>query len=224
MIKYTVFLNGSYLDFDKDILKDSIIYCVDGGANIAYKYGILPHYIIGDLDSIDEKILKYYENKNVNIIKYPKNKDYTDFELCLLHINNIENIDIQNRDFSSVDEFYSDKIINVFGALGNRIDMSLSNMNLLKLNKSMVFYIDKNELMYYKDEPFNIFDSNACDISFIPITNISNLTLKGFEYDVENENISEKIALVSNKIVKKEANVYFSKGDMFVIKKGDINR
>lgn len=69
MIKYTVFLNGSYLDFDKDILKDSIIYCVDGGANIAYKYGILPHYIIGDLDSIDEKILKYYENKNVNIIK-----------------------------------------------------------------------------------------------------------------------------------------------------------
>lgn len=220
MIKYLIFLNGEYSNIDKSLLKDRIIYCVDGGANISYNYGILPHCIIGDLDSIDEKVLDYYKQKNVKILKYSKDKDYTDFELALLNIYEVNDIDIHKRDFSTMNEFINNKHVDVFGALGKRIDMSLSNMNLLRLNENMVFHIDKHEIMYYKNKPFSILNSKNMNVSFIPIEDIQNLTLDGFLYELNNQNISKKMALVSNKITKNEAKIDFSSGEMYIIKGG----
>ena len=35
------------------------IICADGGANSAKKIGVIPDFIIGDLDSVENKVLKY---------------------------------------------------------------------------------------------------------------------------------------------------------------------
>jgi thiamine pyrophosphokinase len=59
----------------------STIICADGGANSAGKLGIIPDYIIGDLDSISPETLKYYRNKS-KIIKIKRQND-TDIEKCL---------------------------------------------------------------------------------------------------------------------------------------------
>ena len=83
--------------------------------------------IIGDLDSIEKKVLEYYKSKNVLIKKFPRDKDFTDFELILEEINKISG----NEDFI-------EKIF-VVGGLGNRLDMTLSNLFLMEKYKNLVF-------------------------------------------------------------------------------------
>lgn len=49
-MKYCVFLNGEYPEFNDyhcELIKDRKIYCADGGANFAYRHGIIPHAIVG---------------------------------------------------------------------------------------------------------------------------------------------------------------------------------
>ena len=88
-MKYAIFLNGEYPEFNEEyrnLLKDRVIYCADGGANFAYKENILPCVILGDLDSISSEALNYFKANNVKIIKFSGDKDYTDFELVLMDI------------------------------------------------------------------------------------------------------------------------------------------
>ena len=45
---------------------------------------IIPDYIIGDLDSINQNIIEYYKSKSVKFEKFPTKKDETDTELSIL--------------------------------------------------------------------------------------------------------------------------------------------
>lgn len=90
----------------------STIICADGGANSAKKLGITPHYIIGDLDSINTGIKKYYENKST-IIKYKRQND-TDVEKCLK--------------FAIKKKF--DEVV-LLGATGDRLDHTICNLGII---------------------------------------------------------------------------------------------
>ena len=129
--KYVIFLNGEYKysqEFmDKLVSENVVCFCADGGANFAFKYGKMPEVIIGDLDSIEKKVLEYYKNKNILIKKFPKDKDFTDFELILKEINKISG----NKNF--VERIF------VVGGLGKRIDMTLSNLFIMEKYKNLVF-------------------------------------------------------------------------------------
>ena len=73
--KYVIFLNGEYnysqRFMDELISKNTICLCADGGANFAFKYKKIPKLIIGDLDSIETKVLEFYKSKDVLIKKFP---------------------------------------------------------------------------------------------------------------------------------------------------------
>ena len=115
--KFVIFLNGEYKysqEFmDRLVSEETICFCADGGANFAFQYGKVPEMIIGDLDSIEKKVLEYYKSKNVLIKKFPKDKDFTDFELILKEINKIS----ENEEI-----FYAEKSF----ALKNKKDFEFS--------------------------------------------------------------------------------------------------
>lgn len=70
-------VNGNIDDitYYKDILSNAeVVVCADGGANLLYKYKIHTDFIIGDLDSISEDTLSYYNSQNVVVHKYPVKK------------------------------------------------------------------------------------------------------------------------------------------------------
>lgn len=52
-------------------------------ANHTYKMEIMPDYILGDLDSVEEEKINFYKNKGAKFEKFPSKKDETDTELCL---------------------------------------------------------------------------------------------------------------------------------------------
>lgn len=94
------------------ILGYSEIYCADGGANSAFKLKLIPKAIIGDLDSVDEEVLKFYEGKT-EIVKLDRQDD-TDVEKVLKYL-------IKRR--------YSNVVL--LGATGDRLDHSFGNVGLL---------------------------------------------------------------------------------------------
>ena len=208
--KYVIFLNGEYKysqEFmDKLISENTVCFCADGGANFAFKYGKMPEVIVGDLDSIEKGVLEHYEKKNVLMKKFPKDKDFTDFELILEEISKIE----KNRNYL--------KKIFVVGGLGKRIDMTLSNLFLMEKHKNLVF-LKENEEIFYTEKSFVLENKKGCEFSIIPISEkIEKLSLKGFKFETDEIDIERKISrLVSNIICDDKASVEFESGKLIII-------
>lgn len=210
-MKAVVFLNGEYTysqEFiDSLFVEETVLFCADGGANYAYKYRKKPSYIIGDLDSIDNSVLDYFKSQNINIEKYNPEKDYTDFELILQKIDEMEKEN--NSKFET---------IKILGALGKRIDLTLSNLFLME-NYPNIAVLSEDEEIFYKEESFSIINKRNYGFSIIPLDEmLKNLTLEGFKYETFNLDVERKISrLVSNLIISDECKVTFEKGKMLVI-------
>lgn len=219
-MKYCIFLNGEYPEFNDyhlELLKDRIIYCADGGTNFAYKQGIVPHAIVGDLDSINPEVLEYYRKKDVKIYDYSSNKDYTDFGIALLHICGYENVGMNDRFQKEEIDFYQNKDVLVFGATGGRMDMSIGNAKLLAKNTNMKYISHQNELMYYVNKEDVINGKAGKRFSLIPLSDLKELTLEGFVYSLKDKDISRDMSLVSNIIKDDSAKISAKSGDMLII-------
>ena len=212
--KYVIFLNGEYKysqEFmNKLVSENAGCFCADGGANFAFKYGKIPEMIVGDLDSIEKKVLEYYKSKNILIKKFPKDKDFTDFELILKEINKIS----ENKNF--VDKIF------VVGGLGKRIDMALSNLLIMEKYKNLVF-LQENEEIFYVEKSFVLKNKKEYEFSIIPISEkVEKLTLKGFKFETDKIDVKrESSRLVSNVICGDEASVEFESGKLIIILKNN---
>lgn len=224
-MEYVVFLNGVYpknIQKLKDVIEGKRIICADGGTNFCYKLNLIPELIIGDLDSINEKVLEYYKRKNVNIIKTIREKDYTDFELALKYIENEDITDMTTR-FKNTKNILRKKRnskILVIGATGKRVDMSLSNILKLQTNENMIFVTEEFEYMRYislENKVEKIIGLKNRTFSIIPITTLVNLDLKGFKYNLDKTTIDKSIGLASNIVDDNIAYIYCEKGEMYLI-------
>jgi len=109
-----VMVNGAYGDlasYRDLVLPVDILLCADGGSNYAFELGLLPDFIIGDLDSIRPEVEEHYRSKGVNFCPHPTRKDSTDFQFCL----------------DKAREMNADEVI-VLGSLGKRLDHTLANL------------------------------------------------------------------------------------------------
>lgn len=228
MEKYVIFLNGAYPRKKDKIIKlieNRKVIAVDGGANICYKLNILPDLIIGDLDSVNKKVLEYYIKMNVDIHKSIKEKDYTDFELALSYVSGMEIREVTKRFINNTieaEKYKSDDLdVLVLGAIGKRLDMTLSNilkftnMNNLKLlsdlNEEITYYdFEKIKEVEFKEIKNRIF-------SIIPLSDLENISLSGFKYPLNNHNIKYGVSLCSNEVVENICKITCEKGKILVI-------
>ena len=206
-MKIVVFLNGEYnysMEFMKTITEKAFVLCADGGANASFRYEVMPNKIIGDLDSIEPEILSSYKLLNIDIQKYPVEKDFSDFELILNMIKE--------------DIMFKDSEVIILGSSGGRIDYVIYNLMLLEGTKN-VRMITESEEIYYRDKPFTIENREGARVSFISLDEtITNMTLKGFKYNIGNKLIRRNTSqLVSNEVNSKKAEILFDKGKMLVI-------
>ena len=105
---YEIYLNNKF---------DYII-ASDKGLEVLDNCNIKPNYIIGDFDSLNEEILqKYVNDDKVKIIKLNPEKDYTDTHMALKLAIELKSTNIT-----------------IIGAIGTRLDHTLANIHILKLN------------------------------------------------------------------------------------------
>lgn len=222
-IEYVVFLNGVYpkdIEKLKNIVKDKRIICADGGTNTCFEMGLIPEVIIGDLDSIREEVLEFY--KNVRVIKTIREKDYTDFELALMYIENekLLNVTTRFKDKNSIEKESRVTPVLVVGATGNRVDMTLSNILKLQSNKNMIFLTESFEYIRYikLNKSVEVIEKlSGKTFSIIPITDLKKLDLKGFVYNLDKVDIDKSIGLASNIVKEDKAYIYCEEGEMYLI-------
>ena len=114
-----VFVNGVMEDHQvvqSMLVADDYLVAVDGGLCHLRTIGVLPHLLIGDLDSVDEGEVEALQLSGVQIKPYPVEKEETDLELTLLAL--------AGQGFEE---------IRVVAALGGRLDQTLANLSLLEL-------------------------------------------------------------------------------------------
>ena len=90
------------------------VIAADGGSIHAGALGLILDMVIGDMDSIPDLLRESLEEQGTGFKQSPGHKDETDLELALI---------------DAIDQ--GAKSIVVLGALGGRLDMSISNIMLL---------------------------------------------------------------------------------------------
>ena len=192
---------GEYSQVKLNKEYDLIIAC-DKGYLYAKKLKIKPDIIVGDFDSSP---IPKFKNENTNIIKVSSIKDDTDTSLAIKYAlrNGYKNIDI-------------------ICALGNRLDHTLANIQMLKyileaggvcriLSKDIEIRTLKiglnkinNNTKKIKNKTFSIFSlSDKSKIKYI----------KGSKYDTKDITIKNNFPLgVSNEFVKNEVSIYVDSG------------
>lgn len=196
------------IDFYKNIIDNAkIVVASDGAANILYRYDNEIDYIIGDLDSISDDVLNYYKEKGVIVKKYPVKKDKTDSEISIDEINKM---DI--------------KKIFMIGAKGDRIDHFISNLNLLyyadDIGVSLTIVDENNEISLVKEGKNFIDVRKNQTISFVSLVgNVYGITLKDFEYELDNYDLHFGSSVLTSNVAKKErVFVEIRKGSLICIK------
>ena len=95
---------------------DTLLVAADGGARAARYFGLTVHAVVGDMDSITAADLAQLEAAGAQVLRSPAEKDETDLELALLYV-----------------AAQGASRIRVIGAVGDRLDQTISNLYLLAL-------------------------------------------------------------------------------------------
>ena len=119
----TSYIEHPYSLSESAAASDYII-CADGGYDIAKGLGIKPDLLLGDFDSINLDVAGIPDD--IEISKFPPEKDYTDLELAINKAMEIAG----SRDFSASLE-PSPLQIEIAGGIGGRLDHTIANIQLL---------------------------------------------------------------------------------------------
>src|SRR5690625_1519592 len=183
----------------------------DRGALTLINQEIEVAYAVGDFDSISELENERIKNTAKTYLRYPAEKDYTDIEIALLKAYELNPTKIY-----------------LFGVTGGRLDHGLVNIQLLysivkksiqgiivdKYNQVELTTPNHYEVEHHEDYPY---------VSFIPFSeHVKKLTLTGFYYALDQENISWGSTLcISNKLLSNKGTFYYEEGILLLIKSRD---
>lgn len=207
-MKTIIISNGS---FSKAILENILedgdqIICADGGAVHLYKTEIVPHMIVGDLDSIDEETLRHFKLLGVSFFRFPPEKDLTDTELAV--------------EFA-VDEGATEIVL--LGVTGTRLDHTLANImllpRLLELGIKATIVDAHNEISVVSSSSMEIEKHENEFVSLIPLfSDCRQVNMKGFKYPTEAREFPLGSTLgISNEVIEDTAKIEVGSGMALVI-------
>ncbi len=189
------------VDFDLNLISSKFNIeawiAVDGGYNHLYKQEIKPKILIGDMDSIN------YEFDES--IKFPTEKDETDFELAINYVNK---------------NYHNTRII-VCGVYDDeRLEHFISN---LKLMTDQMIFVTKHNLIYqYSHGEYKI-QAQDGGFSLFAKEVVQDLTIKNAKYELDNYHLEVNNSLtISNEFTSQYATVSFSSGTIQLFLKNNL--
>ena len=176
------------------VAQSTYIIAADGGSNICHEKNIYPDFIIGDLDSIEEHVLKHFNDSEV------------------VHLADQETNDLFKA-LSFVRSLQPEKVF-IVSTFGRRLDHSLANLLLIQqefFDLSLEFYdaFGRLSLISGESEIKAPVGQTVSLFSFLPVYGLS---LHGFEYPVDNKDFPQGFNGLSNVIVHSPAKISVQKG------------
>ncbi len=189
---------------------DQVI-AADSGLNWAYRLGIRPDQMMGDFDSAEPDVLRYYRELKVPEKIFPTRKDYTDSELAL---------------WAAVDISETDDEIWVLGGIGSRMDHTLANIFLLyePLKRGIKTYLmdGLNEIRMLKG-PCEVKVERREEQQYLSILpflgEAEGIDMEGVAYPLQDFILQTgKCIGISNEIVEEQAEIRLKKGYLLLIR------
>ena len=198
-----IFANGEFPDPQgaRDLLRPGdLIIAADGGTRHALATGVIPHVVIGDLDSLSPADLAQVEADGSRIIRFSPRKDETDLELALLHAARAG----------------ASEII-ILAALGGRLDQTIANVLLLslpELKELGVRIVEGAQSVFLIQDETTIEGQPGDTVSLIPLGGDAvGVTTEGLEWPLCEETLRFGPARgVSNVLTAEQARVRVQRG------------
>ena len=194
------------LDQQEWIEEGDLLIGADGGAGQALRWGLVPHFVIGDMDSLSERARQALEAQGAKFEDHPRAKDETDLELAL----------------SFAAEQGAQEII-IFGALGGRLDHTLSNLLLLTLPSLeglalRVVNGPEEILLVRGGETVSVTGSVGDLVSLLPWGgDVHGITTEGLAWTLESDTLKFGFSRgVSNEMHASEARITVETGQLLV--------
>lgn len=175
--------------------EQAIFIGVDLGAQRYVEMQQTMHLAIGDFDSITETMYQKVYQQAQTVKRLQPMKDETDMEAAL----------------TAVIAQYPQATYHLFGALGGRVDHSMSNLWLafhpaFKAQLTQIRLVNpKNTVRFLKPGEFQIDQlTDMTYLSFITLTPVTGLTLRNVVYPLDNKDYSYPIALISNEFLPEQ--------------------
>ena len=206
--RVVIFVNGEIPDLQRArgmLLPGDFIIAADGGSRHLHAMGILPHLLVGDLDSIPASYLNEYRLLGIDIKQYPSAKDATDLELAFQHATSLQPASIV-----------------IAGATGARFDHTLANALLVSqpgYRDLEICLDDGTTKITLIRQSLQITGSAGDIVSLIPLSGaVSGITTTGLEYHLENEDLAlGETRGVSNVMTGPDARVIIQAGMLLCI-------
>jgi thiamine pyrophosphokinase len=181
------------------------IIAADGGAQPLAAAGIVPHLLIGDLDSLSDQHVAWLVTQGVEVQRYAREKDETDLELALLAA--------VARNASHID---------LFCVLGGRWDHTVATIAMLSLpmliGRTVRIFADGQTLAIVRDHI--ILDGPITrTVSLLPLTpTVDGITTTGLAYPLDHATLYfERSRGVSNVVTRMPATVQVQSGILLVV-------
>lgn len=211
MNRAIIFANGDINDGDmvRRALMfngESLLVAADGGARAAAHFDVRLDAVIGDMDSIEPDSLAALEAAGTHVLRYPAEKDETDLELALTW---------------AVERGAT--WIRVIGAVGDRLDQTLSNIYLLALpalNGVDARIVAGKEETHLARPGWTFIDGQPGDtISLLPLNGtVFGVKTEGLYYPLRGEDLYFGPARgVSNVMTHERAVVYVRSGVLLIV-------
>ncbi|MDO8480539.1 MAG: thiamine diphosphokinase [Nanoarchaeota archaeon] len=173
-----------------------VIIAADGGANTCRKQGIVPDYIVGDFDSAKPETLEFFKKKST--ILQDSDQNSTDLQKALKLAAKLKATNIL-----------------VFGAIGNNLDHTMSNV--LSLNTKCAMLDERHEI-YVVEKKIAVSGKPGDIVSIIALTDVAGMTYAGLHWPVKHLNVPAGWNGSRNRLEKKKAVITLKRGKIAVMK------
>jgi len=180
---------------------DCYIVAADSGLDYCLKHNITPDYIIGDMDSLTS--VNILDRFSCDIIEqHSSEKDYTDTELGLLHLDKVD---------------CSSKIL--IGGGGGRLDHILAIRSLYERPDPPVLWITGQEEIHYIDREIQSTGKVGETVSFFPVGD-ENCTMvsRGLKWPLDHLYWNRGDFGISNTITESSFSVRMRSGHLIMIR------
>ena len=164
------------------------IIAVDSGIEHLLNLSLNPNTLIGDLDSISKKSLDEVKKNGVKILAFNSNKDQTDFELALNYLEEAEKSKVY-----------------IIGGESGEIDHLISIFLLIPSKsffENIIWLYGDKRIIFRQKLELNI--KKLTKFSIIPLSDLTNLSIDGAEWNLDNENIQFGETLTLRNITNEE--------------------
>jgi|APTNR8051073442_1049403.scaffolds.fasta_scaffold12219_7 thiamine pyrophosphokinase len=180
----------------------------DSGLHLADQHDSQVDLIVGDMDSVDSKLLSKYENNGTIVSRFSHEKNETDFELAIMASKN----------------YVADSLV-VVGGGGDRLDHLLSNVSVMagSQTESLLVEAHLGESIVRICRPIQpvVWSGNIGDeVSIIPIgSNAHGVTTKGLKWELNDSTLKVGESLgISNIQTANEIDVKCTSGSLAVLR------